>query len=352
MQICVFLERQALGKSFYTKLMILRYRFLGIEQYVIDPEREYENLAKNLNGTILKIGPNSNTYINILDIRKESIEDEKGYLATKIARLIGFFNLIFGELNEEEKALLEEKLIECYEIKNITFDDKSLYKQEEDKINIRPIFKESKDMPLLEDLYNILGKDKRTKKMQIKLIPFVKGSLNFFNNYTNIELNNKLIIADVYDLGEDNLKYGMYLFIDLFWDKIKNNREIKKAIYLDEVWRLIGVTSNKDVASFIYKIFKTIRKYGGSSIAITQDISDLFSLDEGTYGKSILNNSSNKIFFSLEEENILILSKYTNLSEKEKIEIKSLKRGECLMFVGEEHILTKIDVDEFEKNII
>ncbi len=146
--------------------------------------------------------------------------------------------------------------------------------------------------------------------------------------------------------------YKTVKITDLFWDKIKNNREIKKAIYLDEVWRLIGVTSNKDVASFIYKIFKTIRKYGGSSIAITQDISDLFSLDEGTYGKSILNNSSNKIFFALEEENILILSKYTNLSEKEKIEIKSLKRGECLMFAGEEHILSKIDVADFEKEII
>lgn len=349
---CIF-GTSGSGKSFYTKLMILRYRLLGIEQYVIDPEREYENLAKNLNGTILKIGPTSNTFINVLDIREESIEEGSGYLATKIGKLIGFFNLIFGELNEEEKAILEEKLIKCYEEKQITFEDESLYKEDENKINIKPIFKQSEDMPLLEDLYNILGKDERTKKMQIKLIPFVKGSLNFFNNYTNVELNNKLVIADVYDLGEENLKYGMYLFIDLFWDKIKNNREIKKAIYLDEVWRLIGVTSNKDVASFIYKIFKTIRKYGGSSIAITQDISDLFSLDEGTYGKSILNNSSNKIFFALEEENILILSKYTNLSEKEKIEIKSLKRGECLMFAGEEHILTKIDVADFEKeNII
>lgn len=348
---CIFGTSGA-GKSFYTKLMILRYRFLGIEQYVIDPEREYEKLALNLDGSIIKIGPTSNTYINILDIRQESIEDEKGYLATKISRLIGFFNLIFGELNEEEKALLEEKLIECYYKKNITFDDKTLYKEENKKINIIPKFKESKDMPILEDLYNILGDDKRTKKMQIKLIPFVKGSLRFFNNYTNVELNNKLIIADIYDLGEENLQYGMYLFTDLFWDKVKNNRKVKKAIYLDEVWRLIGVTSNKNVASFIYKIFKTIRKYGGSSIAITQDISDLFSLDEGTYGKSILNNSSNKVFFSLEEENILILEKYTNLSEKEKVEIKTLKRGECLMFVGEEHILTKINVAEFEKDII
>jgi len=148
--------------------MILRYRFLGIEQYVIDPEREYEKLANNLNGTILKIGPNSNTYINILDIRQESIEDEKGYLATKIARLIGFFNLIFGELNEEEKALLEEKLIKCYEQKQITFDDKSLYKTDDNKINIKPIFKESKDMPLLGDLYTILGQDKKTKRYSYK----------------------------------------------------------------------------------------------------------------------------------------------------------------------------------------
>ena len=142
-------------------------------------------------------------------------------------------------------------------------------------------------MPILQDFYNILDKDEKTKIFKIKLIPFIKGSLKFFNNYTNVELNNKLIVADVYELGEENLKYGMYLFTDLFWDKIKINRKNKKAIYLDEIWRLIGVTSNKEVASFIYKIFKTIRKYGGSGVAITQDISDLFSLEKGTYGKSI-----------------------------------------------------------------
>ena len=144
----------------------------------------------------------------------------------------------------------------------------------------------------------------------------------------------------------------MYIFTELFWDKIKINRKVKKAIYLDEIWRLIGVTSNKNVASFIYKIFKTIRKYGGSAVAITQDISDLFSLENGIYGKSILNNTSIKTFFSLEEENIKILAQYSNLSEKEKVEIKSLKRGECLMFAGENHILTKIEANDFEKEII
>ena len=346
--ICIFGTSGA-GKSFYTKLLILRYRLIGIKQYIIDPEREYVSLSEELRGTRIIIGPNSNTYINIMEIRKESIEEgENGYLATKIGKLIGFFNLIFGELNEEEKALIEEKLIETYNEKNINFDDKSLYKKENKKI----IFKNKKDMPILEDLYNILKKDKKTEKFAIKLIPFVKGSMKFFNNYTNIELKNELIIADIYELGEENLKYGMYLFTDIFWDKIKENRKEKKAIYLDEIWRLIGITSNKNVASFIYKIFKTIRKYGGSSVAITQDISDLFSLENGIYGKSILNNSSIKTFFALEEENIKVLSEYANLSEKEKIEIKSLKRGECLMFVGEDHILTKIECSDFESEIL
>ena len=348
--ICIFGTSGA-GKSFYTKLLILRYKLLGIKQYIIDPDREYTNICKELGGTLIKIGPTSETYINILDIRKESIEEgEKGYLATKISKLIGFFNLIFGELNEEEKALIEEKLIETYKIKNITFDDETLYKK--DKNKILKEFKTTKDMPILKDLYNILGEDEKTKKFKIKLIPFIEGSMKFFNNYTNIEINNELIIADIYDLGEENIQYGMYLFTDIFWDKIKENRNEKKAIYMDEIWRLIGVTSNKNVASFIYKIFKTIRKYGGSSVAITQDISDIFSLENGTYGKSILNNSSIKTFFSLEEENIKILSEYTNLSEQEKVEIKSLKRGECLMFVGEDHILTKIESSETEKKII
>ena len=347
---CIFGTSGA-GKSFYTKLLILRYKLLGIKQYIIDPDREYSNICKELEGTLIKIGPTSETYINVLEIRKESIEEgEKGYLATKISKLIGFFNLIFGELNEEEKALIEEKLIETYNRKNIKFDDDTLYKK--DKNKILKEFKKSKDMPILRDLYELLGEDERTKKFKIKLIPFIEGSMKFFNNYTNIEINNELIIADIYDLGEENIQYGMYLFTDIFWDKIKENRNEKKAIYLDEIWRLIGVTSNKNVASFIYKIFKTIRKYGGSSVAITQDISDIFSLENGIYGKSILNNSSIKTFFSLEEENIKILSEYTNLSEQEKVEIKSLKRGECLMFVGDDHILTKIESSEIEKKII
>ena len=343
---CIFGTSGA-GKSFYTKLTILRNYCFNVEQYVIDPEREYAKVSDYLDGLTIKIGPTSNTFINILDIRQESIEEGTGYLATKLSKLRGFFSLIIENVDEEKLAILEEKMIEVYKDYGITFDDNSLYDKKDEKY----IFKTSEEMPILEDLYKKI-KENKYKDLKNKLYPFCKGSLNFLNKRTNIELNNKLIIADIYDLGEENLKYGMYIFTMLFWDKIKNDRNIKKSIYLDEIWRLIGVTSNRFVASFIYKIFKTIRKYGGSSVAITQDISDLFSLEEGIYGKAILNNSSIKTFFSLEEENINVLSKYANISEKEKIEIKSLKRGESLMFIGEDHLLVKIESTKTEREIV
>ena len=342
------------GKSFFTKLMILRHRICGMEQYVIDPEREYNEVCQNLDGLLIKIGPQSDTYLNILDIRKNSIEEDgHGYLQTKLAKLKGFFKLALGDIDEEEWSNFEEKLIETYNDKGINFDDKSLLKNlETEKFSINKSFKDAGDMPILGDLYDKLVKDDKTKKMGIKLRPFVNGSLSYLNNHTNITLDNKLIVADIYELGEDNIQFGVYIFTEYFWDQIKKDRSKKKSIYMDEIWRLIGVTSNRDVASFIYKIFKTIRKYGGCGVAITQDISDLFSLDNGNFGKSILNNSSIKCFFGLEEESIMTLSGFINISEKEKIEIKSLKKGENLMFVGDNHILTKIEASKYEKELI
>ena len=301
------------------------------------------NVKGNYEETKELIDSLSKIRISELNSLKEATDEFKELELARIKADIANSYLSFASY-----AMMKERNLKTEEDYKHYAD--SLFKKA--AIDAKPIFKESKDMPILEDLFEILGREEKTKKFQTKLIPFVKGSLKFFNQHTNVKMDEIFIVADVYELGEDNLKYGMYLFTEIFWDKIKKNREVKKAIYLDEVWRLIGVTSNKEVASFIYKIFKTIRKYGGSSVAITQDVSDLFSLEEGTYGKSILNNSEIKTFFSLEEENIKVLEKYTNLSEKEKIEIKSLKKGECLMFIGDEHILTKIEAADFEKEII
>lgn len=113
------------GKSYFTKLMVARHRYMGIEQYVIDPEGEYIKLCQKLSGSTICFDENNT--INIMDIRKNSAERE--YLRNKITKLNTFFSIIFPNLTEEEKCVLEEKIVECYKEKNITFDDNSLYKK-------------------------------------------------------------------------------------------------------------------------------------------------------------------------------------------------------------------------------
>lgn len=174
---------------------------------------------------------------------KKALKKELGYLSSKLLKLRGFFSLIFGDIEEEKMAILEQKLIQMYKEKGITFEDESLYKNpEEGKISIIPSFKTSEDMPILEDLYHLL-EDEKDKTFKLKLYPFIYGSLKFFNHHTNVELDNKLIIGDVYDLGEENLKYGMYMFTDIFWDKIKKDRNQNKAIYLDEIFDFFFINS-------------------------------------------------------------------------------------------------------------
>lgn len=343
---------QVHGKSYYSKLNILREYLTNTIQYVIDPEREYLNICEFLNGTLIKIGPTSKNHLNVLDIRE--FDSEKNFLASKLLRLKSFFYLIFENISDEDYSLIEEKLIEVYKEKGITFEDNSLFNKEneKDKIMLKAKFKSKEEMPILEDLYEKLVKDKNLKKYANILKTFTKGALSFFNHHTNIDVDNTLVVADIYDLGEENYKYGMWLFIELFWNKIKENPNNRKLIYIDEIWRVIGATSNKETATFIYKIFKTIRKYNGGAISITQDIEDLFSLDNGTYGKSIINNSSIKCIFALEEENIKILGENINLTNKEKIEINNLNRGEMLLIAESNHILIKIISNKLENQII
>ena len=131
-----------------------------------------KNLQKVQKEQYLKYGPSSNTYINIFDIREESIEESKGFLASKVQKLKGFFQLIFESLKDDEKAILEDKIIECYKMKGITFNDESLYKEE----NGIKKFKESKDMPILEDLYKLLKNSEETNKLAIELKAFIDGS--------------------------------------------------------------------------------------------------------------------------------------------------------------------------------
>lgn len=349
------------GKSYLVKLMVLRHRYLNINQMIIDPDREYEPVCKALDGTIFRIGPSSSTYINIMEIRTTSVDEgdgdgdsnPKGYLASKILKLHTFFSLIFTELSPIQKAYLDEKFVLCYNKKGITFDDESLFEQNNTtKISIRKKFKSPTDMPKLEDLYELLDSDDNTKDLATQLKPYIDGSLKFFNNYTNVDLDNKLIVVDIHDLDDTTLPIGMFIAMDIFWDKIKEDRTQKKIIYMDELWRLIGSSGNEKAANFVYKIFKTIRKYGGGATAITQDVSDFFALENGRYGKAIVNNSKLKFILQLEEEDVKILKNILNLSEEEEIKVQNFERGTGLFYAGKNHIAIKVEASKKEHELI
>ncbi len=247
--------------------------------------------------------------------------------------------MIFEDMTREEQSLLEEKLILTYQQKGISFEDESLYLA-------NGAFKEKEEMPRLSDLYEELKKDKETKRLALLLKPYVLGSMKFLNQYTNVDLNNQVVVSDVYEIEEKDLPIVLYILTEFFWDKIKENRGEKKILYLDEAWRLLN--QNKNTAEFVFKVFKTIRKYGGAATVITQDIGDFFALDDGKYGKAILNNSSMKCLFQLEENELKVIKGVIDLSEQEQKMISSLKRGECVFHAGREQVLLDVEASPQE----
>lgn len=337
------------GKSYFVKMMINRNRFANIIQYVIDPDREYSNLCEKLGGTLIRFSGKES--INIMDIRENIIDDNESYLQNKISKLNVFFSLIFENMLREEQSLLEEHIIKVYEKYGITFNNESLFENCEKSSLIKTKkFKSFDKMPRLEDVYNSIKKDKQLKKYATILKPYITGSMNFLNEYTNVDVSNKLVVADIYDVEEDKVPIIMFLITELYWDKIKEKRNEKKIIYLDEVWKLINKT--KEAAEFVFKIFKTIRKFGGAATAITQDISDFFSLDDGKYGQGIINNSSIKCIFQLEENNILKLVDTINLSEEEKYKLLNMERGRCILHAGRNKLMIDVKATEKEHEII
>lgn len=268
--ICAYLVHQVLGKSYFIKLNILREFLLNTIQYVIDPENEYTELGKFLGASIITLSPSSKNFLNLFDIYENDFN--KNFLSNKLIQLKPFFHLVFENITDEDYGKIEDIIIKVYNKKGLSFDDSTFYSQDSK-------FKHSSEMPILEDLYLEMSKYDNLSKYNYMLIPFVKGSLNFFNHHTTFNPNSSLIIANISELGEENYKYGMCLFATFFWNKLKQNKFSNKLIYIDEIWRIIGGTSTPITAQFIYKIFKTIRKLNGGAISITQDVSDMLSLE-------------------------------------------------------------------------
>lgn len=347
------------GKTFTLQLLALRMRMRGIQCYIIAPIKghEFKRACSKIGGEFIKIAPGSPHCINVMEIRhtispEMELIDEVDYndmdsmLARKIQQLMIFFSLLIPDMTNEEEQMLDEALIKTYNEFGITHDNNSLYA---DATCFPPKLKK---MPILGDLHKHLLENPMTTRIAAIVSRFVTGSAQSFNRQTNVDLTNKYIVLDLSELKGKLLPVGMMIALDYVWDNIKADRVKKKAIMIDEIWQLIGASSNKLAAEFCLEIFKVIRGYGGAAIAATQDLSDFFSLDDGKYGRVIINNSKNKIILNLEQDEAQYVKDVLKLTRTEVRSITQFERGEALIHSNNNKVPVVIKASVEEKEMI
>lgn len=343
------------GKTFLMQLMALRMRRKGIQVFIVAPLKghEFYRACQNIGGEFIQISPASQNCINVMEIRKadksadeliDGAMTEKSALSSKIQRLHIFFSLLIPDMTHEERQLLDEALIKTYEEKGITHDNDSLTDPENSA--------RYKKMPVLGDLHAILKQDAQTQRMANILNRLVNGSASTFSQQTNVNLDNKYTVLDISELSGDLLPLGMFVALDYVWDKAKENRTVEKTIFIDECWQLIGGTGNRLAAEFVLEIFKIIRGYGGSAVCATQDLNDFFALDDGKYGKGIINNCKTKIILNLEDEEAQRVQSILRLSEVEVMEITHFERGNGLISTNNNNISVEFKCSQLEKTLI
>ena len=343
------------GKSFTMQLMATRMRRKGIQVFIVAPLKghEFHRACSNIGGEFIQISPASQNCINVMEIRKvdktaDELLDgpgiEKSMLAAKIQRLHIFFSLLIPDMTHEERQLLDEALIRTYAECGITHENASL---------VSPVAPDHyRIMPVLGDLYEVLKASPDTKRLANIINRLVHGSARTFNQQTNVSLDNKYTVLDISELTGDLLTVGMFVALDFVWDKAKENRTEEKAIFIDECWQLIGANSNRLAAEFVLEIFKIIRGYGGSAICATQDINDFFALEDGKYGKGIINNAKTKILLNLEEEEARRVQSILHLSEAEVMEITHFERGSGLISTNNNNVTLEVKCSQLEKELI
>lgn len=347
------------GKTFTMQLLALRMRMRGIQCYIIAPIKghEFRRACNRIGGQFIKIAPGSPHCINIMEIRhtispEMELIDELDYsemdslLAQKIQQLMTFFSLLIPDMTNEEEQMLDEALIRTYGKFGITHDNDSVYA---DRNAVPP---KMKTMPILGDLHEELQKNEMTKRIAVIVSRFVTGSAQSFNQQTNVDLSNKYIVLDLSELKGKLLPVGMMIALDYVWDKIKSDRTKKKAIMIDEIWQLIGAGSNRMAAEFCLEIFKVIRGFGGAAISATQDLSDFFGLEDGRYGRAIINNSKNKIILNLEPDEAEFVRDTLKLTKTEIRSITRFERGEALICSNNSKVPVIIKASKEEQEMI
>lgn len=347
------------GKTFAMQLLALRMRIRGVQCFILAPIKghEFYRACSRIGGAYVKIAPGSRQCINVMEIRhtvtpmRELTDDGEdtepdSMLALKIQQLLIFFSLLIPDITNEEEQLLDEALIRTYEAFGITHDNRSLYADED------AVPPKMKPMPVLGDLYRILRESPGTERIAVMLARFVTGSAQSFNQQTNVNLENPYVVLDLSDLKGKLLPVGMMIALDYVWDTIKSDILRKKAIFIDEIWQLVGAGSNRLAAEFCLTIFKTIRGFGGIAVSATQDLSDFFGLDDGKYGRAILNSSQNKMILNLEPDEAKSVQEILKLSGAEVDAISRFERGEALLCSGVNRVPISVKASPTEHDLI
>lgn len=352
----VVLGSSGKGKTFLLLLMAIRFRVRGIQTFIIAPLKgeEFRRVCTALGGTFAKISPSSTDCVNVMEIRNidRTVEmlisgDEIGkdpLLMKKIDQLNVFFDLLIPDMSYEERQIMDEGLMVTYQKKGITSDNTSLLRDANKQIY--------KEMPTIGDLYNTLKETPKADRIATIVRRFVSGSAQAFNGQTNVDLSNKFVVLDMSDLSASMRPIGMFVALDYVWDRARSNRLERKAIIIDEVWQLIGANSSPLAAGFVMDIYKLIRSAGGAAISATQDLGDFFALEDGKFGRAIINNSATRLVLGLGEEEADRIADTMKLSPAELRSIMSAQTGEALLASSGSKVMLEIIASQAEKDLI
>jgi len=327
---CVFAQSGA-GKSYMVKLEVLRSLMVGIDVVIVDPENEYELLSEAVGGSYFKISLSSASHINPFDLpvprEDESPED---ILRSNIINLVGLMRLMLGGLTPEEDAIMDRALTETYASKDITSDS--------DFSKINP--------PLMSDLEAVLETMEGADSLLKRVRKFTKGTYaNFFNQQSNVDMKNGLVVFGIRDMEEGLRPIAMYIIMRYIWNQIRS--ELKKRIFvIDEAWWLM---KSEDGASFLFGLVKRARKYWLGVTTITQDVSDFMKSE---YGKPIITNSALQFLMKQSPATADVLQKTFNLTDWEKEMLLGVAVGEGIFFAGQKHVAMRVVASQSEDKFI
>jgi conjugal transfer ATP-binding protein TraC len=309
------------GKSFFVKLEVMRTLMFGADVFVVDPEGEYLQMARALEGDLMDFSFNSPVKVNPFDL-SGIVSEGESELGLKILSLHGLMRVIMGEISPAQDAILDRALVLTYKQKGITPDPET----------------QRGEPPLMEDLYKtLLGMEEEdAKRLAERLEKFVKGSLSgIFNQKSNIHLTNPLTVFNIKELEAELRPIVMYILLDFIWTRIK--RQVKKRLLIvDEAWYLM---KHPDSATFLYGLAKRARKYYLGVTTLTQDVEDFLSTD---HGKAIITNSSLQVLLKQSPAAIDKLATVFYLSGGEKHFLLSAGIGEGLFFAGAAHAAIQV----------